>query len=178
MTKRKIFILIGIIIIAAIVYNAYDNYIRSIMPGGMRVSKGRFAPKHIKSDDITKFYYIREDSFELKAEVADEKVHVVINTGDLSDGMSMETIADYESDDLTILSELQKIIRDHEIYKSNGYEKYVNGLPYGYGEQISVEYKTGEKINISSNDSKIFPEEVSEEFFKVFEKHMKDNYIE
>lgn len=137
--------------------------------GEKHVSSGRLAKKTIQSDTITRFEYTRGEDYDFLAERTEGgTVHVKINTMEPYELQADQEI-DYESADLSLLTNLEKIIREHELSQQNGYTVVVDGLPPGYGERLKVEYDTGEELFTRSNGSYLFSEEIAKEFCRVFQ---------
>ena len=49
----------------------------------------------------------------------------------------------YQTDDMSILAKLNKIIKAYDMAKRNGYSCTVDGLPGGCGDYIRAEYASG-----------------------------------
>ena len=139
--------------------------------GERHISRGRLAKKTIQSDTITKFEYTRGMEYDFLAERTEEgTVHVKIITMEPYD-LHADPAIDYESTDLSLLTNLEKVIREHELIRENGYTVVVDGLPPGYGERLKVEYDTGEELFTRSNESYLFSDEIADGFSKAFQDH-------
>ena len=139
--------------------------------GERHISRGHFSKKTIQSDTITKFEYTRGMEYDFLAERTEEgTVHVKIITMEPYD-LHADPAIDYESTDLSLLTNLEKVIREHELIRENGYTVVVDGLPPGYGERLKVEYDTGEELFTRSNESYLFSDEIADGFSKAFQDH-------
>lgn len=139
--------------------------------GERHISRGCLAKKTIQSDTITKFEYTRGMEYDFLAERTEEgTVHVKIITMEPYD-LHADPAIDYESTDLSLLTNLEKVIREHELSRENGYTVVVDGLPPGYGERLKVEYDTGEELFTRSNESYLFSDEIADAFSKAFRDH-------
>ena len=134
----------------------------------------------IISKDIEMFEYAGPNSNyctfgDFIAKRKDDKVEI-ITTGGFSnkrDGKYFRI--KFESDDLSILKELQDTIIKYDIAKGNGHCTHVDGLPAGIGDRINVIYSSGEKIYKTSNQfPTIIPEAgmaIYNTFLKYVQKH-------
>lgn len=139
--------------------------------GEKHISRGRLAKKTIQSDTITKFEYTRGMEYDFLAERTEEgTVHVKIIAMEPYDLHADQEI-NYESTDFSLLTNLEKVIREHELSRENGYTVVVDGLPPGYGERLKVEYDTGEELFTRSNESYLFSDEIADAFSKAFRDH-------
>lgn len=129
----------------------------------------------IKSKDIVTFEYTGD--YYVLCEKKNNKLHIVSKGGDVSkrDGTAFKL--DYETDNLSFLKTLQKIVEDYEISKNNGYEYEVSGLPSGLGDTIKVVYENKEKIWKYNNQQKTISNKAIDTIYEVFKNEaVKNNY--
>lgn len=150
----------------------------SIMCGGV-VKDGRMEgyDENINSDNIVSFEYVC-GSYSLKCKLENDKLHVMCSGGYSNQRDGKYFKVDFTTLDISILKDLNKIIKEHEISKNNGYVHETAGLPSGLGDTIDVLYDSDEKIYKSSNQSTNVSEEVGLEFYKLFHKLTKKNKLD
>ncbi len=68
----------------------------------------------------------------------------------------------------SFMRNLQEIVRTYDFAKFNGEEYSVSGLPDMYGAKIHIVYASGERIDVSDNQSNFLPMEAMESFVKLF----------
>lgn len=171
--KRKalwILVLMAGVIAFGILYSLYQGGAGGKV-GERHVSRGHLSKKTIRSDTITRFEYTRGMEYDFLAERTEAgTVHVKIGVMEPYETQANRAI-DYESMDLSLLTKLEKVIREHELSQKNGYTVVVDGLPPGYGERLKVEYDTGEELFTRSNESYILSDEIAEAFSQAFQNH-------
>ena len=131
----------------------------------------------IESKDIVSFSYKGID-FIVKCEKEDNILHIESKGGNVYDRDGTYFVLDYNSDDLSFLKTLQKIVEDDDIAKENGHVVEVAGLPEGIGDTISIEYQSGETIYKSSNQAMTISEEASKHIYEAFHKMAVDNGLD
>lgn len=173
--KRKMFWILVLTAGLIVLWILYSLNQSGGKVGEKHISRGRFSKKTIQSDTITKFEYTRGMEYDFLAERTEEgTVHVKIITMEPYD-LHADPAIDYESTDLSLLTNLEKVIREHELIRENGYTVVVDGLPPGYGERLKVEYDTGEELFTRSNESYLFSDEIADGFSKAFQDHARAN---
>lgn len=173
--KRKMFWILALTAGLIVLWILYSLNQSGGKVGERHISRGRFSKKTIQSDTITKFEYTRGMEYDFLAERTEEgTVHVKIITMEPYD-LHADPAIDYESTDLSLLTNLEKVIREHELIRENGYTVVVDGLPPGYGERLKVEYDTGEELFTRSNESYLFSDEIADGFSKAFQDHARAN---
>lgn len=129
----------------------------------------------IKSTDITAFSlrvdagYEYEYGYTLKCEKErDDSLHVEAEGGNPYERDGSAFSLDYYTNDLTLLSELQKIVEKYELSKDNGHVGHTAGLPECGGQTLSVDYVSGEGIYRSENSGPILDREASDAIYDAF----------
>lgn len=169
--KRKMFWILALTAGLIVLWILYSLNQSGGKVGEKHISRGHFSKKTIQSDTITKFEYTRGMEYDFLAERTEEgTVHVKIITMEPYD-LHADPAIDYESTDLSLLTNLEKVIQEHELIRENGYTVVVDGLPPGYGERLKVEYDTGEELFTRSNESYLFSDEIADGFSKAFQDH-------
>lgn len=104
----------------------------------------------IESDELVSFSF-SDKNVSVYCCIEDGKLVITSNGGNSSrrDGTLFKLR--YYTEDMSILAKLNKIIKDYDMAKSNGYSCTVDGLPGGCGDSISAEYASGEKLYMYSN---------------------------
>lgn len=169
--KRKAFWILTLVVCAIALWIFYSLHQGGGKVGERHVSRGRLSAKTIRSDTITSFEYTRGMAYDFLAErTEDGTLHVKI---DLMEPYEMQANrkVDYESTDLSLLTNLEKVIREHGLSQKNGDTVVVDGLPLGYGERLKVKYDTGEELFTRSNESYIFSDEIADAFCQFFKDH-------
>lgn len=173
--KRKalwILVLVAGVIALGILYFSYQGDAGGKV-GERHVSRGRLSKKTIQSDTIIRFEYTRGTYCDFLAERTEKgTVHVKIGMMEPYEAQVKRAI-DYESTDLSLLTNLEKVIREHKLSRENGCTVVVDGLPPGYGERLKVEYDTGEELFTHSNEAYIFSDEIADAFCRTFQDHAK-----
>ena len=70
--------------------------------------------------------------------------------------------------DVSIMTELQKIVAEYDFAQHNGYYYHISGLPDMYGMELSVCYASGESISAANNQSIFLPITALEELESLF----------
>ena len=146
--------------------------------GGVRINNNYDAPKKIESTEIKSFYcefsnltMMNEDTFlknrvyQLEACLKDGIVQGSYKI--YGSGESQEEIFEAETDFLT---DVQKIIEEHNLAENNGLSYMVSGLPEQFGAVLEVEYESGERIYASHNQDNFLSIEVMEALDLLFRK--------
>lgn len=100
--------------------------------------------------------------------LSDGRVHVIANGGSSSgrrDGTKF--LLDYEADEDGFLAVLDALILEHRLSENNGHVTHVNGLP-PYGDSLSVEYASGERIYRSNNQARMLSADASDAIYEAF----------
>ena len=84
----------------------------------------------------------------------------------------------YQTDDMSILAKLNKIIKDYDMAKRNGYSCTVDGLPGGCGDYIRAEYASGEKLYMTSNQSPTVHYEAAKLIYDTFHEEALKNGLD
>ena len=140
----------------------------NMMFGGKHESKMDGYSENISSKDIKYFDYAGR-GFSLYAEKIDNnRIKVIASGGNTQrrDGTYFRIV--FECDDLSLLNELQKNIETYNIAANNGNCLYVDGLPAGIGDRISVSYESEEKIYKTSNQSPTISDEAAKALYNSF----------
>lgn len=146
--------------------------------GGVRINNNYDAPKKIESTEIKSFYcefsnltMMNEDTFlknrvyQLEACLKDGIVQGSYKI--YGSGESQEEIFEAETDFLT---DVQKIIEEHNLVENNGLSYMVSGLPEQFGAVLEVEYESGECIYASHNQDNFLSIEAMEALDLLFRK--------
>ena len=129
----------------------------------------------IVSNNIVSFYYKHPDfNVECKKE-SDNKLIVKACGGNFGARDGSAFILKYETDNLELLNKLQYIVKKYNLSRNNGYCLDISGLPYGYGDRISIEYDSGEKIYKSNNQSFNLNDETVNEIYEAFHMNAIEN---
>jgi hypothetical protein len=131
----------------------------------------------IKSKDIEYFEYAGpsnnySNGSQFLAKKKEDKIEVFA-TGAFSnhrDGKYFKV--KFESDDFSLFKELQDIVDEYNVTKGNGHCTYVDGLPPGIGDRISINYASGEKVYKTSNQFPTVIPPASEAIYNVFHKYV------
>lgn len=109
-------------------------------------------PYKIESDELVKFSFQNRD-FSVSCELKDDGLHMGATGGNSSRRDGTKFSLSYTTSDVSVLAKLNKIIKDFDMAKRNGYSCTVDGLPGGCGDSIKAEYTSGEKLYLYSNQS-------------------------
>ena len=136
--------------------------------GGRHESKMDGYSENISSKEIKYFDYAGR-GFSLYAEKIDNnKIKIIANGGNTNHRDGTYFRIAFECDDLSLLNELQKNIETYNITANNGNCVYVDGLPAGIGDRISVIYESEEKIYKTSNQSPTISDEAAKALYNSF----------
>ena len=138
-----------------------------VIDGGV-VKNGRLKgySETIKSEDIVYFNY-SSYYFSGLCEKKNKELHIKVSgfiNNDINKSFKKEFIVKNDS----FLDKLEAIIKKYNISKNNGYEYEIAGLSPEYGDSISVEYKSGEKIWKTDNQENTISEEAFKEIYDAF----------
>ena len=142
-----------------------------MMGGGHHEAKLDGYSDDIKSQDIIFFEYSCNE-YVIRAEKKDDKVVIICN-GHYSnhrDGRYFRI--KYESEDLSIFDELQKVVVEGNISNGNGTTSHTDGLPAGIGDIITINYASGEKIYKYANNYRTVSPEYASKFYNVFRNYV------
>lgn len=131
----------------------------------------------IKSNNIVSFEYTCGD-YNLKCSIEDNSLHVLSSGGYSNQRDGKYFKLDYTTSDMSILKEIDKIIKDNELSKGNGYVHETAGLPPGLGDTLDVIYDSDEKIYKTSNQCPNVNEDIAKLFYDLFHKSAKDNNLD
>ncbi len=109
-------------------------------------------PYTIESDELVSFTF-SDRNISAFCEIENGKLIVTSNGGNTSRRDGTRFSLKYYTDNMFLLSKLNKIIKDYNLAKRNGYSCTVDGLPGGCGDSIRAEYASGEKLYMYSNQS-------------------------
>lgn len=134
--------------------------------------------ENIESKEITSFIYTGRDYYVSAKKSDNNKIDIRCNGGgkyNPRDG-SLFKIR-YEASDDSIFKSLQEIIDKNNETKGNGHCVHVDGLPGGLGDNLEVEYSSGEKIYKISNQAQTVSDDSSKSFYDIFHEYVKkDGY--
>jgi len=128
----------------------------------------------IESDNIVDFIYMCGE-YSLTCHLTDSTLHVTSNGGNHMERDGSYFGLKYDTDKLDILKELNRIIKDNDVSKENGFYHNTAGLPPGIGDSIEVTYDSGERIYKISNQFPVVGEEIGKLFYDEFHKLAIDN---
>ena len=178
--KRMIWLIIIALIAMAIFVGCQKTSEQDTddIDGGVRINNNYDAPKKIESTEIKSFYcefsnltMMNEDTFlknrvyQLEACLKDGIVQGSYKI--YGSGESQEEIFEAETDFLT---DVQKIIEEHNLVENNGLSYMVSGLPEQFGAVLEVEYESGECIYASHNQDNFLSIEAMEALDLLFRK--------
>ena len=124
-------------------------------------------PKKILSAEITRFKYSATGQFIVSAVMCeDDDIEIVFKRCDQE---SREWArSEYKAHGSSFMKKLQEIIEKYDLAEDNGHYVNIAGLPPRYGGELSVLYKSGERIFRHNNQSEIISEAASNEILKAF----------
>ena len=158
-----------------------DGFGGAIIPeaccGGRHESFMEGYSEEIKSKDIIKFEYSGIEAY-VDAEVEENKLLVVARGGYSSNRDGKYFKIRLETDDFSLLKDLQDVIDKHSISRGNGHCVHVDGLPSGIGDRVSVEYKSGEKIYKESNQSLTISFDAADAIYDTFKKYVQKHGLD
>ena len=131
----------------------------------------------ILSEEITLFSYECND-YKVECKKENDQIRIIASggTSNKRDGTNFKL--DYETNEETILKELQKIVKKYHLSKNNGHYEEVGGLPPGCGDKLEIEYRSKEKIYKYSNQTPHLSDEAQQEVYKVFLEDAKKNELD
>ena len=145
--------------------------------GGRHESQLEGYSDDIKSKDIIKFEYAGTEAY-VYAEIEDDKLLVVARGGDSTHRNGKYFKIRLETEDFSLLKDLQKVVDKHSISRANGHCVHVDGLPSGIGDRLSVEYKSGEKIYKESNQSLTISFDAADAIYDTFKKYVQKHGLD
>ena len=150
----------------------------SIMCGGV-VKDGIMEgySEDINSNNIISFEYVC-GRYSLNCKLEDKKLHVKCSGGYSNERDGKYFKVDYITEDISILKKLNKIIKDNDVCKNNGYVHETAGLPPGLGDTIDIVFDSDEKLYKSSNQGPTVSEEVGQMFYDLFHKLTVNNKLD
>ena len=140
--------------------------------GGRHESKIEGCNDNILSKDIINFEYNGRGFYLYAEKIENNKIKVVASGGNTQkrDGTYFRIV--FESDDLELLNNIQKDIETYNVSIGNGNCVYVDGLPAGIGDRISVTYENGEKIYKTSNQFPTITDEAAKALYNTFKDYV------
>ncbi len=76
-----------------------------------------------------------------------------------------------------IFPKLTELVREADLAKRNGFHSKTHGLPQNFGGSVNIQYKSGEKIDFSDNQSPIIRSETAEKIAAIFTEAMKGERV-
>ena len=67
-----------------------------------------------------------------------------------------------------VLPELDRLVKECDLAKNNGYHSKTHGLPENFGGRVTVNYGSGERISYSDNQHPILPYETAARIYAAF----------
>lgn len=149
----------------AAVLNASGNAPRGC--GQQHEYHDSLAPKTIKSDELMSFSFLN-CVITASCKLEEDGLHVFASGGSSNnrDGTSFKL--KYCSCTNFLLEKLDRIIKQYDLARNNGYSCHVDGLPQGCGDSISAEYKSGEKLHMYSNQTPTVNFDASNAIYQAF----------
>ena len=149
----------------AAVLNASGNAPRGC--GQQHEYHDSLAPKTIKSDELMSFSFLN-CVITASCKLEDDGLHVFASGGnsDRRDGTRFQL--KYCSCTNFLLEKLNRIIKQYDLARNNGYSCHVDGLPEGCGDSILAEYKSGEKLHMYSNQTPTVSFDASDAIYEAF----------
>ena len=155
------------------------------MCGGTDATLNEDAPRIIKSEDMTLFYVTSALGGVSSEQLEGERLSYISafaapsNNGtfmfiEKSDGYGYHAERTYS---FAYVEEnpfpaLVKLVKEFDLAKSNGFHSTTHGLPENFGGSVDIEYKSGEKISFSNNQSPIFSQKFAAAVSKLFKSAM------
>ena len=143
--------------------------------GGTEATLNTDAPKEIKSDEMTFFSVTSalscpDGTDELGfisafAAPAGNGTFIFLQKGDMRERSSEWALI---KDD--VFPFLTSLVKEYNIAKDNGFYSKTYGLPENFGGSVDIEYKSGERIGISNNQSPVLSYSAGKGFAAFFEK--------
>lgn len=152
-----------------------------MVDGGRSESKVDGLGDTIESHSVISFRYQAEsamnmlfppalsaDAFRVSCEqVGEGRVRIKASGGRAGRRDGSQFLLDYEADEDGFLEELDALIVEHRLFENNGSVIYVNGLP-PYGDSLSVEYASGERIYRADNQARTLSAAASDAIYEAF----------
>lgn len=145
--------------------------------GGTEATLNADAPKEIKSDEMTFFSVTSalscpDDKDELGfvsafAAPAGNGTFIFLQKGDMRERSSAWALIEEN-----VFPFLTSLVKEYNIAKNNGFYSKTYGLPENFGGSVDIEYKSGERISISNNQSPVLSYSAGKGFAAFFEKAM------
>jgi len=111
------------------------------------------------------------------AEPAGEGTFVFLSKGDVPRRLAEKTKS-WAVIKKNVFPELDRIVRENDIAKNNGFHSTTHGLPENFGGGIYIEYASGEKISISDNQSPVLSVKTAVEIARFFDEALKSERVE
>lgn len=143
--------------------------------GGKHEGRIEDCKEKIESTNILSFYYTCGDycshtgyGFSFTCKLEDNKLHITSNGGNYNKRDGSLFRLNYSTDDLDFLNRLNDLIVKYQLSLNNGSTTHVDGLPAGIGDNIHVEYDSGEKIYKYSNQEPTISNEARVAIYDIF----------
>ena len=165
-------------------YNAIPEDGQKVVCGGIHRTQENMSQKTIHSTQVISFecefslvsFGFNKDEkdkewngvFELSAELVGSRAHCHYVHSKRRDGTIDKTF----DADCALLDELEKVIREEDLARFNGYSSHTSGLPDMYGANLTVYYASGEHIYTSNNQDVDLPLSALRAFKAIFEKYL------
>lgn len=131
----------------------------------------------IESDDLVSFSF-SDKNVSVYCGIEDGMLCVTSNGGNTTRRDGTRFSLRYNTDDMSILAKLNKVIKDYDMAKRNGYSCTVDGLPGGCGDSISAEYASGEKLYMYSNQMPTVHYEAAKLIYDIFHEEALKNGLD
>ena len=146
--------------------------------GGTDATLDKSAPKTIVSEEMTLFDVtsaLHGDGalgyVSAFAAPAGEGTFLFLETGE-SFQRRAEKSASWALVKADVFPALARLARECELAKQNGYHSKTHGLPENFGGSVRIEYKSGERISYSDNQTPILTLEEGEKIASLFREAM------